>query len=418
VFYGWLIVAGGMGIQALQAALMGSAFSSYTAVLQSEFGWSRTVFSFAYAAQQVESGILGPVQGTLIDRFGPRTVMRVGIIVFGGGLMLFSRVNSIPTFYLCVVLMAIGTGLSGFFPLSVTLVNWFARRRATALAVMSTGMSIGGLLVPVTAWSMNVNGWRPTVFVSGLIVIAAGLPLVRLMRHRPEEHGYLPDGDQPGGGATEQGAGRASPGMPAVVRTSVDFTPREAMRTSAFWLISLGHGSALLVVGVVSVFLVLFLQQSLGYSITRGAAIVSLVTGSQMVGQLSGGVLGDRFNKRLIVTLCMFGHALALFILAFATALWMVILFAVLHGLSWGMRGPQMQAIRADYFGRASFGTIMGYSSMIITVFIVAGPMFAAVMADRFGNYRIAFTVLAALAGLGSLFWVFARQPMPPSQPE
>jgi MFS family permease len=140
------------------------------------------------------------------------------------------------------------------------------------------------------------------------------------------------------------------------------------------------------------------------------------VTASQMVGQLSGGVLGDRFNKRVIVTLCMLGHALALLILAFATALWMVIIFAVVHGLSWGMRGPQMQALRADYFGRASFGTIMGYSSMIITVFIVAGPMFAAVMADHFGSYRGAFVVLATLAGLGSLFWVFARQPRPPAR--
>jgi sugar phosphate permease len=405
-----------MGIQALQAALMGSAFSSYAAVLQGEFGWSRTVFSFAFAAQQVESGILGPVQGTLIDRFGPRVVMRVGIVIFGGGLMLFSRVNSIPTFFLCIIVMAIGTGLSGFFPLSVTVVNWFARRRATAIAVMSTGMAIGGLLVPITAWSMNVNGWRPTVFASGVLVIAAGLPLVGLMRHRPEDYGYLPDGDRPAAGAAADGRAAAPPRARAAIQTGVDFTAREAMRTPAFWLISLGHGSALLVVGVVSVFLVLFLQQSLGYTVTEGAAVVSLVTASQMVGQLSGGVLGDRFNKRVIVTLCMLGHALALFILAFATALWMVIIFAVLHGLSWGMRGPQMQAIRADYFGRASFGTIMGYSSMIITVFIVAGPMFAAVMADHFGSYRGAFVVLATLAGLGSLFWVFARPPRPPAR--
>jgi sugar phosphate permease len=411
IFYGWLIVGAGMGIQALQGALLSSAYGAYVVLLQADYGWSRTIFSLGYGLQQMESGLLGPVQGWAIDRFGPRAVMRVGIIIFGAGFMLFSRIDSVQSFFLVFFTIAVGVSLSGFLPITVTIVNWFERRRATAMGIMSTGMGIGGLLVPLTAWSLNTHGWRATAFASGVLIILIGLPLTQMMRHRPEPYGYLPDGrrrdsadsnDKParitGDGTTGQ----------------VSFTAREALRTRAFWFISFGHAAALLVVSAVMVHLVLHLKESLGYSVTRGAAIVALVTATSMVGQVSGGVLGDRISKRLIVTCCMFGHMIALLFLAYASALWMVVVFAVMQGLAWGMRGPLMQAIRADYFGRASFGTIMGFSSMVIMLGTVGGPMVAGVMADHFGNYRAGFTVLAVLAGLGSLFWIFSTKPSPP----
>jgi MFS family permease len=89
----------------------------------------------------------------------------------------------------------------------------------------------------------------------------------------------------------------------------------------------------------------------------------------------------------------------------------MVLAFAVLHGSAWGLRGPFMQAIRADYFGRSAIGMILGLSLMIIVVGQVGGPMLAGILADATGNYRLGFTILALLAGLGSLFFVLARKP-------
>lgn len=189
------------------------------------------------------------------------------------------------------------------------------------------------------------------------------------------------------------------------------------MRTSAFWCVSLGHGASLLVVSAVQVHMVPHLHESLGYSVSKAAVMVTVLTAMTMIGQVGGGFLGDRVSKRLIVIVCMFGHAVALLMLAYATALWMVVGFAVLHGLAWGVRGPLMSAIRADYFGRAAFGTISGFTSMILTLGTVTGPVLAGVMADRFGNYQGGFTVLAVLAGLGSVFWVFARPPRLPDSP-
>jgi MFS family permease len=107
----------------------------------------------------------------------------------------------------------------------------------------------------------------------------------------------------------------------------------------------------------------------------------------------------------------MLGHALALVVLALATAFWMVLVFAVLHGVAWGLRGPLMSAMRADYFGSLSFGTITGVSSMIVMIGMMAGPLVAGILADHTGSYVPGFSALAAMAALGSVFFALARRP-------
>jgi sugar phosphate permease len=251
----------------------------------------------------------------------------------------------------------------------VALVNWFRRRRALALGVSATGMAAGGLLTQVVALALASVGWRWTAAASGLVILAAGLPLARLVRHRPEPYGLTPDGDPPPSEAARGAgpAGRArAPGPPA----ARDFTAREAMRTPAFWLISLGHGSALLVVSAVIVHMVVHVTERLGYSLRQGTAVVALLTTLQMAGQLLGGWAGDR--------------------------------------------GPLMAAMRADYFGSASYGMIAGISSTVVMLGMMAGPLVAGVLADRTGSYVAGFRVLAALAALGSVFFLLAHRPPPP----
>jgi MFS family permease len=124
--------------------------------------------------------------------------------------------------------------------------------------------------------------------------------------------------------------------------------------------------------------------------------------------------LGDRFDKRLISATCMLMHASGLLLLTYAVAMPMLVGFAVLHGTAWGLRGPFMQAIRADYFGRAAIGMILGLSYMIIILGQMGGPLLAGAFADAHGNYRTGFTILAILAGLGSFFFLLARKPTRP----
>jgi MFS family permease len=139
--------------------------------------------------------------------------------------------------------------------------------------------------------------------------------------------------------------------------------------------------------------------------------VVALMTAFQMLGQLCGGYLGDRLDKRLICVACMLAHGAGLLFVTYAGSFWMVLAFAVLHGLAWGTRGPLMVALRADYFGPRSFGTIMGFSSLIVMFGMSGGPVFAGAMADLYGNYETSFLVIAGLALLGSLCFLLATPP-------
>ena len=409
VFYGWWIVGASGGVQWLASVLWMQSYGAYMVFLLDDFGWSKAVVAGAFALTRIESGILGPLQGWLVDRFGPRLILTIGTIMFGIGFMLFSLVDSILTFYLCFVLIALGSSLGGFATLMVSIVSWFDRHRAKAIAFSQLGFSIGGLSVPLVILLLEVYGWRTTALISGIAVIVIGLPLVQVVRHRPEDHGDYPDGLPPAAPAEEgvegESAGAASPR---------DFTAREAMRTPAFWLISAGHALALLTVSAVMVHLIAHLTEGLNYSVAEAGGVVALLTGFQMAGQLSGGYLGDRFNKRFICVACMVAHAAGLLLVTFATSFAMVLAFTVLHGLAWGTRGPLMVALRADYFGPTSFGTIMGFSSLIVMLGMSSGPVFAGIMADIYGNYELGLGILAGLSLLGSFCFWAAR---PPAQP-
>jgi sugar phosphate permease len=406
IFYGWYMVGAGSGLQFLQAGLMTQAFGAYVAVLQEERGWSKTALSGAAALQQMEVAILGPVLGWLIDRFGPQLWIRIGVVVFGCGLMLLSYTDTLAAFYGAFVVIALGSSLCGFFPVNVALINWFERWRARALSSMSIGLALGGTAIPLVAWSMGAFGWRATAFGSGVVMIVVGLPLAFVMRRRPEDHGQTMDGIPPAPPRENVSS------TPASTR---DFTAREALRTPAFWLLSLGHGFALLVVHAVSVHAITHMNQGLGYSLEAASLVYMVLTLSQLGGVFIGWLIGDRYDKRLISAACMLTHMTALLLLTYATNAAMVLAFAVLHGAAWGLRGPFMQALRADYFGRSAIGMILGLSFMIIVIGQIGGPMVAGIAADLTGNYRAGFTILALLAGLGSLFFVLAKRPRLPA---
>jgi sugar phosphate permease len=407
VFYGWRMVAAGFTVEVLIGALLFHAYGSYVVLLREEYGWSRTVFSAAFALARSESAVLGPLQGWLTDRFGSRIMIRTGMAVCGVGFLLFSQVRSPGTFFATFFLMAIGAGLGGYLPTTVALVNWFRRRRALALSLSSLGSGVGGLLNPLVVAALTTAGWRVTAIGSGLLIIAVGAAAAQVFRDRPETYGLRPDGDAapgPEAGGSEAGRPAAAP---------ADFTAREAMRTSAFWLIAAGHGSALLIVSTVLVHTATHVTERLGFSLAHAAQVISLLTLSVIVGQLGGGWAGDRLSKRAIAAGCMLGHAAALYLLALASSFWMVLTFAVLHGLAWGTRGPMMAAIRADYFGTTHFGRISGASSMIAMLGMIIGPLVAGVLADRTGSYRVGFILLGTVALLGSVCFLLARRPPP-----
>lgn len=403
IFYGWRIVAAAAGIQFLHAGLLLQAFGAYVAVLSEERGWSKTALSGGAALQSIEGALLGPALGWLIDRFGPRAMVQVGIVVFGLGFIALSQIDTLGGFYAAILVIAVGASFSGYFPLSVTLVHWFQRQRARSLSFMGLGLAAGGIAVPLVGWVMQTYGWRTTAFASGVLTILIGWPLSRVLRREPADVGETVDGLAPSPAAEDPAAAEEPRGR--------EFSARQALRTRAFWLLALAHGFALLVVSAVNVHAISHMKEGLGYSLAQASLVITLMTVAQAGGVLMGAAVGDRWEKRHVAAACMLGHMLGLLMLTYATHPVMVAAFAILHGMAWGLRGPFMQAIRADYFGLQAIGMIMGLSAFIISIGQVGGPMVAGYLADLTGNYRGGFTLLAVVAGSGSLLFLMARKP-------
>jgi len=417
IFHGWWMVGAGCAMQFVLSSLLLQAFGAYVAVLRDDRGWSKTELAGAAALHQVEAALLGPVLGWVIDRFGSQGVIRTGVVVSGVGFMLLSRIDSLLGFYAAFLVVALGASLCGFFPLNVALIHWFERKRARALSSIQFGFALGGMAVPAVAWSLTTYGWRATAFASGVIVLALGIPLSLVFRRRPEDCGEVIDGEP---APARDAAGATAGAAPDEQRASRDFTVREALRTPAFWLLSLGHGFALFVVSAVNVHAITHMKEGLGYSVEAAALFIMLQTFSQIGGIALGWAIGDRYDKRVISAVCMLMHMAGLLCLTYADATLlassvMVGAYALLHGSAWGLRGPFMQAIRADYFGRSAIGMILGLSFMIVVLGQIGGAMIAGILADATGNYRAGFTVVALLAGLGSVFFLMAKRPVPPA---
>ncbi len=402
IFHGWRIVAAGGALQFLQSLLLNQSFGIYLAVLVEDRGWSRTAVAGAAALKSTEVAILGPVLGWGVDRFGPQGIVRTGIVTFGIGLMLLSWIDTLIGFYAAFVVVALGSSMFSNSIVGVAIIHWFEKRRARALSALQFGSAVGGLFVFLVAASIQAYGWRATAFGSGVIAILAGWPLARMIRNRSEDHDEAVDGLPVAPRDTKHAA--------APVRHG--FSAREALRTSAFWLIALGHACSLLVVTAVNVHAVTHIKEGLGYSLAVATLMFTLVTVGQFAGVMLGWAIGDRFQKRLVAAVCMLMHAAGLFMLTYATGPVVLAVAALVHGTAWGLRGPFMQAIRADYFGRHSIGMIIGLSSLILVFGQIGGPILAGAFADWTGNYRMGFTILAALAGLGSLFFLMAKPPV------
>lgn len=403
LFLGWWVLFGVMILQMLVAGLFFQSFGVYVPVLIHEFGWSATAISLAVSARQLFGSVTGPAIGFAIDRYGSRAVIAVGLLLMGVSYVVFSQVNSLLMFVITQLFLGFAANLAGWLPCTKLMVNWFARRRTRALAFMSIGMSVGGLLSPLIAYCISLYGWRSVAVVSGLAVLL-GLALLPLLRNSPEAYGLEPEGT------------KLKPDVSAAEPDDTEFSAREALRTRSFWLIAIGHGLALMSVVTIITHYVTHVATGLGYSLQTAASLFAVLTTSQILGQLISGFFGDILSKRWLAASGMLLHAIAFLGLASFKSLPLLLIFSVIHGIAWGLRGPLMSALRADYFGRKDFGKIMGISDPIIIVGALVGPVIAGYSFDYFASYRPGFLFISGMALLGGLCFALAVKPQKPTK--
>ena len=375
--------------------------------------------SMAFALTRIEGGVMGPIEGYLTDRLGTRRMVFYGLLVLGAGFLFFWRVQHLWMFYAAFMVMSLGHSLGGWVPVTTVLNNWFDRHRAKAMGWSNTVSRLGGLLlVPALAFAIDPDqdrlGWELAALSPlslGIFTLLIAWPLSQLIRDRPEDYGELPDGDLPASSPVipiEHGAPNPPANEPKP--RTIDFTATQALRTPAFWFISLGHGFTSMVIIAIMAHLGLLMKDH-GFDVQTTGWVISVYSGVSMASQVFGGYVGDRIPLRIAIFIFTTIQAAAVLLLTAATTISMVYLFAVLFGIGFGGRNPLTTAIRGDYFGRASFGKILGISTVPMNFLLLIAPPLAGYMRDVQGTYTMAFNLLAALSFFGGFLFLMARKP-------
>ena len=397
MFYGWWIVAAGTVAMALQTAVFTAGAQTLVLPLIREFNTTRAAVSVAFSLRQLEGGLTGPLEGYMIHWFGPQRYMMVGWVIFGIGFVAVGLSQNIYQFYVAFLVLALGQSVAGFLPIVTVLVNWFQRGRGRAIAIFQMGTSIGAFFIPALSWAVLNLGWRESMIAVGIVMIAVGLPLAAIMKPDPESVGLRPDGDAApdGDDPTGTGADEDADGL----------TVRQALRSRDFWFLGFAHSSSLTAWGALQVHLIPAMAD-MGQSEQVGALVLSVTLLVAAPGRLIGGFLGDVLGRRRVLVAAFIGQALAVAVLAFASTFTHAMVFAVLFGVAFGARGTLVTVLRGDVFGRKHFSRISGLMDPLLSVSMVASPVFAGWSYDVSGDYQVAFLFLAFLNGIGA-FLVF-----------
>ena len=390
-------------------------FSAFFVPLSEEFGWSRSVLSGVFALSRLEGGLLGPVEGWLIDRFGPRKLMLIGIPLMGLGFILLSRVNSLFSLYMVYILaITFGGGLGTFAPAGAAVANWFVKKRGRALGVIMSGVAVGGgILLPLIGWWITRFGWRHAAVAAGIFIIILGIPIASIMRHRPEQYGQLPDGEQPSNeldnaiSQEELSAADSNPIAP------LEFTAREAIKTSAFWFLGASLSvRSLTTTGLTIHFVAMMVDR--GFSLTLGSTLLGLVAMTSVIGRVGLPSIGDKLDKRYLMAITYVAMGISMVGMAYAqSTLWVFVLLFI-YSVTYGGIIVLPLSLQAEYFGRYSFATVRGVMNTVQTSGMLAGPIFAGIVYDLTKSYDIAFMGFGIASFLAALLIIGARRPKSP----
>jgi sugar phosphate permease len=402
LFYGWWIVVAAFFISAYAN---GVVFYSFTAIFEpvvKDLGLSYTQVSFAASIRGFETSFLGPLVGFLFDRFGPRRLIFAGAVIIGIGLLLLSRTNSLGTFYFSFFLMAMGLSSCTGFILTSVVGNWFRKKATTVMGITLCGSAVGGLLVPLVTRLIDVLDWRMAMVVIGLVAWCILLPLSLLVRHKPEQYGYLPDGD-------EMIEPVSTETLTTPQKTEMSTGMRQTLKSRVFWLISLGFLTHYLVISAVLTHIMPYLS-SINVPRSSSSLAASGIPLASILGRLTFGWFGDRFDKRRVAAIGFILTALGLLLLNYIDTIgtWILVPFVIIFGVGFGGPVPLALSMLLGYFGRARSSSIVGLFMGVIVIGSIVGPPLAGWIFDNYGSYQIAWFAYVGITIVGMTMLIIA----------
>jgi MFS family permease len=406
LFYGWWVVAACAGISFLTGGTFFYGFGTLISPMSREMGWSRAFIAGAFSLRTEVGGAEAAVVGYLIDRVGPRRLLIAGGIFVGAGFIVFSRIQEIWQLYATVSLIALGMGFTGGAVGYAAVARWFYKKRGWALAWMTVGVGISGVMVLVLSSVIDAFGWRTALVIMGLTQWVLIIPMALIVRDRPQDMGLLPDGEPARPAQREVAAGQRQapavdpegPGDSTARLPDEGFTVRQAVRTRTFWFLALAMGFVGMGSQAVVVHQIPFMEDSLHFT-TQSAAVVAMTMPIvSLTGRLGFGRLADYVDKQKVLAMSYLCMGVGVLLLAMVHSPWQILFYLAVFSPGWGGSLAVRPAYQADYFGLRAFGGIQGWMMTISAVGSVFGPIFAGAMYDITEGYRPAFLIVGLVA--------------------
>ena len=414
IYYGWWMVAITSAMAFVASGIFFRGFTVFVPAVRDSLGISQAQTNLIFSLARAEGGLEGPFAGWLIDKLGNRKLLVPSLLLAVVGYFMLGRfANGLLSFALIYLLMvSLGNSIAFQHALFAGINQWFHRRRSFAISILAAVSSLGGLtLIPTLSVIILRYGWQVACYLSGLTFLVILLPLCIWFRNRPEDLGLRPDGDtRPQTMAVQSGRGSG-----AVRRLEVrDYTVREALHTSAYWLMMVGAGlRQVATLGVLVTIIPILELKGLGRQ--EAANLVGLMAGINFFSRLILGYLGDRWSKSLILAATLSMEALGLFALYYGD--WSTVLgialvygFIVLQGMGDGA-GIIVWAAVGEYYGRDRFASLRGYITFSHSWALVVSPVYAGWVFDRFGNYDLAIIPGGICAAAAAFCFLIIRKP-------
>jgi MFS family permease len=389
IYYGWWIVLASFTIAFYVAGTIFYGFTAFIEPLAKEFGWSYTQISLAASLRGLEMGLLAPFVGILVDRFGSRKLLFSGVIVLGFGIILLGLTQSLAMFYGAFIPIAFGAGGCTSVVTMTAVANWFDKNVGKAMGVTTSGFGASGLIIPVIVWMIAAYGWRTALIILGLGIWILGVPVAFVMRNKPEDYGYAPDGTK--SEKDEQISQR---------QTQVDgFRFKEILKKKSFLFLNLAEMIRLVALTAVVTHIMPYLS-SMEISRMSSGLMAAGIPLLSIFGRFGFGWLGDLFEKKYIMAISYSLMGLGMLALCHVKLTGMIYIFLFFFSNGFGGIAVLRGAFRREYYGRYNFGKLLGIMMGFGACGGIIGPTTAGWVFDRMESYYFVWLAFSGLIGL------------------